>query len=102
MIAHPEMELIDAQVRAQSVNAMPRQISLLDELILHSKERYVSPYSVAKIYAALGDKKQALHWLEKGYEERNPDFIELKVEPALDILRTDERFRDLLRRVGLV
>src|SRR3989454_2237709 len=74
---------------------------VLDELNERSKERYVSPYYVAKIYAALGDKEQALHWLEKGYEERNPDFIELKVEPALDVLRTDARFRDLLRRVGL-
>src|SRR3989442_11028936 len=74
---------------------------VLDELNERSKERYVSPYYVAKIYAALGDKEQALHWLEKGYEEHNPDFIELKVEPALDVLRTDERFRDLLRRVGL-
>src|SRR5439155_27261115 len=65
------------------------------------KERYVSPYYVAKIYASLGEKEQALAWLEKAYEERNPDFIELKVEPALDVLRTDARFRDLLRRVGL-
>src|SRR5205807_7129203 len=72
-----------------------------DELNERSKERYVSPYYVANIYAALGDKEQALHWLEKGYEERNPDFIELKVEPVLDVLRTDARFRDLLRRVGL-
>src|SRR5207253_859132 len=74
---------------------------VLDELNERSKERYVSPYYVAKIYAALGDKEQALHWLEKGYEERNPDFIELKVEPVLDVLRTDARFQDLLRRVGL-
>jgi tetratricopeptide (TPR) repeat protein len=74
---------------------------VLDELMLHSRERYVSPYNVAKIYATVGDKEQAFRWLEKAYEERNPDFIELKVEPALDSLRTDERFRDLLRRVGL-
>src|SRR5207302_2572922 len=42
---------------------------VLDELILHSNERYVSPYNIAKIYAALGDKERALQWLEKGYEE---------------------------------
>ena len=75
--------------------------SVIDELMLHSKERYVSPYNVAKIYAALGDKEQAFMWLEKAYEERNPDFIELRSEPVLDSLRTDERFRNLLRRVGL-
>src|SRR5205807_373722 len=74
---------------------------ILDELNARAKERYVSSYYVAKIYASLGEKEQALAWLEKGYEERNPDFIELKVEPALDLLRTDARFRDLLRRIGL-
>src|SRR5438094_5411863 len=74
---------------------------ILDELNERSKERYVSPYYVAKIYALAGEKEQTLAWLEKAYDERNPDFIELKVEPALDSLRTDERFRDLLRRVGL-
>src|SRR5207249_9293201 len=76
--------------------------TILDELTERSKERYVSPYYMAKIYASLGDKEQALAWLEKGYEERNPDFIELKVEPALDTLRADACFQDLLRRVGLV
>jgi tetratricopeptide (TPR) repeat protein len=74
---------------------------VLDELLLHSKERYTSPYYVAKIYAALGDGEQALAWLERAYEEHNPDLIDLKVEPALDGLRSDPRFRDLLRRVGL-
>ena len=75
---------------------------VLDELILSSKQRYVSPYYIAKIHAILGDKGQAFRWLEKAYEERNPDFIELTAEPALDKLRADSRFADLLRRVGFV
>ena len=45
--------------------------------------------------------ESAFAWLEKGYEERNPDFIELKVEPLLDGLRADTRFISLLRRTGL-
>ena len=61
----------------------------------------MSPYSIAKVYASLGEKEQAFTWLEKAYKERHPDFIELKVEPALDILRSDPRFPDLLHRVGL-
>ena len=74
---------------------------VLDELSESAKERYVCPHHVAQIYAALGDKEQAFHWLEKAYEEHSPDLIDLKIEPALDSLRTDARFRDLLRRVGL-
>jgi TolB-like protein/pimeloyl-ACP methyl ester carboxylesterase/Tfp pilus assembly protein PilF/predicted Ser/Thr protein kinase len=74
---------------------------LLEELNRRSQDRYVSPYYLAKIYAAGGDKEQALAWLEKGYAERNPDFIELKVEPVLDSVRKDRRFIDLLHRVGL-
>jgi DNA-binding SARP family transcriptional activator len=74
---------------------------VLDELMLHAKEHYVSPYYVAKIHAAGGDREQAFAWLEKACEEHNPDLIELKVEPILAGLRADPRFRDLLRRVGL-
>ena len=74
---------------------------VLDQLEEQAKERYVSAYYVAKIHAALGDKEQAFAWLEKAYEERNPDLIELKVEPALDCLHSDHRFADLLSRIGL-
>ncbi len=74
---------------------------ILDELTAQSAEHYVSPYSIAKIYALLGEKEQAFTWLEKAYNEHHPDFIELRVEPALDNLRDDPRCADLLRRVGL-
>jgi hypothetical protein len=50
------------------------------------------------VYAALGDKDQAMNWLEKGYEERfNPGVL---LRPGFDPLRSDVRFKDLLRRVG--
>jgi serine/threonine protein kinase/cytochrome c-type biogenesis protein CcmH/NrfG len=74
---------------------------VLDQLNELSKAHYVSPYSVAKVYSVLGEKDQAFAWLEKAYEERHPDFIELKVEPLLDILRPEPLFADLVRRVGL-
>ena len=73
---------------------------ILVELTEQATEHYVSPYNLAKIYAALEEKEQAFVWLEKAYQERQPDFIELKVEPVLDNLRDDSRFADLLRRVG--
>ena len=54
---------------------------------------------IAMIYTALGDKDQAMEWLEKGYEERfNPGVLE---RPCFDALRSDPRFQDLVHRVGL-
>ena len=52
-------------------------------------------------YARLNDKEKALQWLEKSYESRTRDLIFLNVEPRYDSLRSDPRFRDLVRRVGL-
>jgi hypothetical protein len=54
---------------------------------------------MSEIYANLGDKDQALEWLEKVIEERGGDGY-IKVDPALDQLRDDPRFQELLRRVG--
>ena len=62
--------------------------------------RYVSPYNVSRVYAASRDAEPAFAWLEKAYQERNPDLIELKAEPVFDSIRSDPRFADLLHRVG--
>ena len=74
---------------------------VLADLQSQSKERYVSPYFIALIYTGLGDKDQAFAWLNKAYEERHPYVNHLDVEPVFDTLRSDPRFEDLLRRVGL-
>ena len=65
-----------------------------------SEERYVTPYAFALIYAAMGEKDQAISWLQDAYEQRVSDLIFLKVDPFLDKLRTDSRFTDLLEKVG--
>ena len=75
---------------------------IIAELQEIARQRYVSPYDVATIYAGLGDKEQALTWLEKAYEDRSGNLaVFLKVDPKFDNLRDDQHFRDLLRRVGL-
>ncbi len=56
---------------------------------------------MAEIFAQLGEKDQAFAWLERAYEERSFMMLYLKVAPNLDPLRSDPRFADLLRRVGL-
>jgi TolB-like protein len=62
--------------------------------------RYVSPYNVARAYGAIDDKPQALEWLERAYQEHNPDLIELSREPSFASLRSDAKFRELMSRIG--
>ena len=73
----------------------------IDELKETSKNSFVPAFYFALVYAALEDKDQAFMWLEKGYDERFARFAYLKLEALWDPLRSDERFRDLVRRVGI-
>ncbi|MCM3905603.1 MAG: protein kinase [Pyrinomonadaceae bacterium] len=73
----------------------------LDELLKLSKQRYVSPASIALIYIALGDKDRAFTWLEKSNELRELNILRLNVDPRFEPLRSDPRFADLVRRIGI-
>ena len=73
----------------------------LAELQELSKQRYISPSVFALIYAALGDKDQAFAWLEKSVEEHDLIIGRLKVDQRFDNLRSDPRFAEIVRRVGL-
>jgi len=55
---------------------------------------------VARIYAALGEPEEALRWLETGYQQRAEWMVLLKVDPCLDDLRPDPRFKELLLRMN--
>ncbi len=76
-------------------------LKVLDELKAFSNHNRVPPYNVAMIYAALGDKDQTMAALEKAYEERSWYVVLLQVDPKFDNLRSDSRFQELVRRVGL-
>lgn len=74
-------------------------IKLLSGLKKRSNATYSHGSEIAVIYAALGDTDQAMNWLEKGFEERfNPGVL---LRPGFDPLRSDPRFQELLRRIGL-
>jgi hypothetical protein len=60
----------------------------------------VPPYFFATLYAAMGQKDEALNWLEKGFRERDVFLAWLKVDSAVDPLRNDARFKQLLQEVG--
>ncbi|MFS8084287.1 MAG: tetratricopeptide repeat protein [Acidobacteriota bacterium] len=74
---------------------------LLAQLKELSRQRYIQPYSFAIIYVGLNDKDQAFQSLEESYQNRGQELTRLKVDPFLDPLRSDPRFQNLLRRVGL-
>jgi TolB-like protein/DNA-binding winged helix-turn-helix (wHTH) protein/tetratricopeptide (TPR) repeat protein len=74
-------------------------VKLLGDLKRRSSPGYSNASEIAMIYAALGDTDQAMSWLEKGYEERfNPGVL---MRPGFDPLRSDPRFQNLVRRIGL-
>ena len=74
---------------------------ILNQLVALSKQQRVPAYSIALLYAELGDKDQAFAWLEKEYDARSSALLYLKVSHHYDILRSDPRFAALVRRVGL-
>jgi TolB-like protein/lipoprotein NlpI len=74
-----------------------KHIELLQE---ESKGRYISPYFIAFDYAAMDEKDRAFEFLDKAYNERSSWLVELRVDPIWDLLRSDPRYADLLRRIG--
>jgi serine/threonine-protein kinase len=76
-------------------------IKILEEMKALTGERYNLGTHIAGIYAALGNKDEALAWLKRACDEHEQGVVDLKVDPRLDTLRADPRFVDLLRRVKL-
>ncbi|HEX6124278.1 MAG TPA: tetratricopeptide repeat protein [Pyrinomonadaceae bacterium] len=74
--------------------------AVLRELLDRFTKGFVPPYRIALVYNGLDDKENALVWLEKGLNARDPMMTFLKVEPKWNNLRSDPRFRDVLRRMG--
>ena len=75
---------------------------ILRDLVHKSKNSYVSPYVLATLYASLGEKDKAFQYLEKAYSEKSLELIpNLKADLRIENLRSDPRFQDLARRVGL-
>jgi len=64
-------------------------------------KRYVPPTYFGMLYAGMGDKDQAFIWFEKAFAERADGLTWLGVEPMLDGIRSDPRYHNLLRRIGL-
>ena len=79
----------------------PEARRFLDGLQKLSRRRYVSAFEIALIHFGLRRNDEGFDWLERAYRERADLLVYLKVDPRLDPVRDDPRFRDLVLRVGL-
>jgi tetratricopeptide (TPR) repeat protein len=73
----------------------------LNNIIEYSKQNFVPPISIAGVYVGLGEKEEAFFWLEKGYSQNDALLNYLKMDPTFDPLRSDPRYTELLRKIGL-
>jgi DNA-binding winged helix-turn-helix (wHTH) protein/TolB-like protein/Tfp pilus assembly protein PilF len=90
---------IEGYALAKSGNTAAAR-SVLDEIVQGSGAPGFRPYSAALVCAGLGDNGQALMWLERGFEQRDPGMIFLKVDKKWDGLRSDPRFKALMTRMN--
>jgi eukaryotic-like serine/threonine-protein kinase len=73
---------------------------VLDELTKASRQGYFPPYLFGAIHVALGENELGLVWLEEAYTHRDPYMVHLKRDATFDSLRSDPRFKDILRRMS--
>jgi serine/threonine protein kinase/tetratricopeptide (TPR) repeat protein len=75
--------------------------SWLDGLTEISKYGYVSPYSIAQAYVRMDEKEKTFEWLQKAFEEHDSGLVSVAVEPIFQPVRSDPRFKDLVKRMKL-
>ena len=76
--------------------------SIISELEQTSTSQYVSPFNLAIAYSGLKDKEMAIYWLQKAYEQRTSTMNIIKIDHGFDFLRSDPRFLDIQRKIGLL
>jgi tetratricopeptide (TPR) repeat protein len=88
----------NAYARAGQVDAGPQDHFAIGRACAKNG---VGRYEIALVYTGLGKKQEAFKWLEESFNARDVGLVYLKIDPCLDPLRSDPRFDDLMRRVGL-
>jgi serine/threonine-protein kinase len=76
-------------------------LRVLEALKTRSKDRYVSAFDIAVVYAGLGDTENTFEWLDRSFLERSTWFVHLKWDDRFAAFRSDPRMASLLRRMGL-
>ena len=76
--------------------------NVLNRMLDLRAKRYVDAYNIGEVYAGLGEKEKAFEWLRRAYEEHAGQLICIKVDPFLKNLRSDPRYKELLKKMKLV
>jgi len=97
--ANPGMLIFMGVVQAAKGNKAEAQ-KLLTVIEAKAKEQYVCNYEIAQVYASLGDRANAYKWLKTGLQQQCDCMIWLRGEPWMESIRADERYLDLIKRVG--
>ncbi len=96
----PGIWAIEAYVYGRSGQQVEAQRAL-EKLQQLNRRRQIDPATIALAYVGMDNKDEAFAWLQRAYSERSNALTALKVDPIYDPLRSDPRFQELLRRVGL-
>jgi hypothetical protein len=80
---------------------LANRFTSLSQILVRQKEGYTSPFVVAGLYARLGQKDEAFAYLEQGLQQRDFRITLVKVSFKFDSLRSDPRYADLVKRIGL-
>jgi serine/threonine-protein kinase len=100
--APDDPETLAALGRVHALDGRPDEAgTVLARLDSLTAQRYVSPYLLAGIAEAMGDRRRAFAWLEEAVEDRAGDVVYLDRDPRLDRLRDDRRFARIRRSIGL-
>jgi tetratricopeptide (TPR) repeat protein len=91
---------LQAYVYGRASQPVPARRALANLYQLHRRHP-IDPFAFVAPYIGLSDKDQAFAWLDKSVTAHSPGLTALKVDPIYDSLRSDPRFQELLRRVGL-
>lgn len=97
-----DMLLADALERGFSSAGWKGALTGAAAVLMARREKgYGSPFEIGRLYADMGDKEKAFDWLDTAYREHDRLLLGLNVSPGFDNIRSDHRFAELVRRVGL-
>jgi serine/threonine-protein kinase len=98
--SNPELESWQG-IACAKMGRIEEADKILTHLLQRAEHAYVPPILVASLCFALGKSVQGFEWLEKGYRQHDSTMVEIKADPGFDGVRSDPRFTQLLKKVGL-